>query len=104
MFIGSALFDVLLPAGTSSLKEKRSVVKPVLAGLRRLDVAVAEVGGLSLYRRAEIGVATVSPDAAHVRDVLEACERLVEGRTELELLSVRRQLRSSTDEEHAGHG
>lgn len=104
MFVGSALFDVLLPAGTASLKEKRGYVKPVVAALRRLDVAVAEVGGLSLYRRVEIGVATVAADAAHVRDVLDACERLVSSRIELELLSVRRQLRSTTDEEYAGHG
>jgi uncharacterized protein YlxP (DUF503 family) len=104
MFVGSAVFDVLLPAGTSSLKEKRSYVKPVLAGLRRLDAAVAEVGALSLYRRTEIGVATVAADAAHVRDVLDACERFVEGRAELELLSVRRQLMSSTDEEYAANG
>ncbi|MEP6853575.1 MAG: DUF503 domain-containing protein [bacterium] len=104
MFVGSALFDVLLPAGVASLKEKRAFVRPVLAALRRLDVAVAEVGGASLHRRAEVGVATVAADAWHVRDVLDACERLVEGRPELELLSVRRQLMSSTDEERAGHG
>ncbi|PZS27576.1 MAG: DUF503 domain-containing protein [Pseudonocardiales bacterium] len=104
MFVGSALFDVLLPAGVASLKEKRAYVRPVVAALRRLDVAVAEVGGLSLYQRVELGVASVAADAAHVRDVLDACEHLVEGRPELELLSVRRQLRSSTDEEYAGHG
>jgi len=79
-------------------------VKPVVAALRRLGVAVAEVGGLSLYQRAELGVATVAADGGHVRDMLDACERLVEGRPELELLSVRRQLTSSTDEEYAGHG
>ncbi len=104
MFVGSALFDVLLPAGTSSLKEQRAVVKQVLASLRRLDGEVAEVGGLSLYQRAELGVATVAADARHVRDVLDACERPVEARPELELPSMRRQLTSSTDEEYAGHG
>lgn len=104
MFVGSALYDVLLPAAVASLKEKRAYVKPVVAALRRLDVAVAEVGALSLYRRAEIGVATVAADAKHVRDVLDACERLVAGRPELELLSVRRQLKSSNDEEYAGNG
>ncbi len=104
MFVGSALFDVLLPAGISSLKHKRSVVRPVVAALQRLEVAVAQVGALELHRRAEIGVATVGADARHVRDVLDACERLVAGRPEVELLSVRRQLTSSTDEELAEHG
>ncbi len=104
MFVGSAVFDLLLPGDTSSLKAKRSVVRPIVAALRRLEVAVAEVGALDLHRRAEVGVAVVAADARHVRDVVDACERLVSARPEVELLSVRRQLTSSTDEEYAGHG
>ncbi len=104
MFVGSAVFDLLLPAHVSSLKDKRGAVRPLVAALRRLDVSAAEVGALQLHRRAEVGVAVVAADAAHVRDVLDACERLVAGRPELELLSVRRSLTSSTDEEFADHG
>ncbi len=104
MFIGSAVFDLLLPGDTSSLKDKRSVVRPIVAALRKLEVAVAEVGALDLHRRAEVGVAVVAAEARHVRDVLDSCERLVAGRAEVELLSARRQLWSSTDEEHLGHG
>ena len=104
MFTGSAVFDLLLPAQTSSLKEKRSIVRPIVTALRRLEVAAAEVGRLDLHRRAEVGVATVAVDARRVRDVLDACERLVAGRPEVQLLDVRRQLTSSTDEELAAHG
>ena len=104
MFVGSAVFDLLLPPHVASLKQKRSVVRPLLAALKRFDVAVAEVGRAQLHRRSEVGIAVVASDAAHVRDVLDACERLVAGRPEVELLSVRRQLTSSTDEEYAGHG
>ena len=104
MFTGSMLFDVLLPADVASLKQKRSVVRPILASLRRLDVAAAEVGALDRYRRAEVGVAAVAADARHVRDLLDACERLVAARPEVELLSVHRQLTSSTDGEYADHG
>jgi uncharacterized protein YlxP (DUF503 family) len=104
LFVGSAVFDLLLPPHTASLKQKRSVVRPIVAALRKLEVAVAEVGALELHRRAEVGVAVVAADARHVRDVLDGCERLVAGRPEVELLSVRRQLTSSTDEEYAGHG
>ena len=104
MFVGSAVFDVLLPVHVASLKDKRGVVRPVVAALRRLGVCAAEVGSLQLLRRAEVGVATVAGEAAQVRDVLDACERLVAGRPEVELLSVRRQLTSSTDEEYAEHG
>ena len=51
MWIGWIEFDVLL-GDVHSLKEKRSVVRPLLAELkRRFDVSVAEVGDHDQYRR-----------------------------------------------------
>jgi uncharacterized protein YlxP (DUF503 family) len=89
MFVGALELDVLL-GDVHSLKQKRSVVRPVLAELRRrFEVAVAEAGHLDLHRRALIGVSCVGPDAAHVVAVLERCERSVAARPELELLSAR---------------
>lgn len=90
MYTGTALFDVLLPETTNSLKAKRSYVRPVVAALRKLDVAVAEVGDQDLHRRSQLGVAVVAGDSRHVAELLDACERLVAGRPELELLSVHR--------------
>ena len=89
MFVGTMRVDLLL-GDVRSLKAKRSVVRPVLAELRRFDVAAAETGHLDLYRRAEVGVACVARDAAQVREVLDACERAVAARPGLEVLSVRR--------------
>ena len=60
-------------------------------------MAVAEVGALDLHGRAEIGVAVVAAEPAHVREVLDSCERLVAGRPEVELLSVRRRLHGDDD-------
>jgi uncharacterized protein YlxP (DUF503 family) len=98
MYIGTLRLDVLL-GDVRSLKEKRSVVRPVVAELqRRFAVAAAEVGHQELYRRAVIGVAVVSGDAGHCREVLEACERLVAGRPEIELLSARQRLSDEEDE------
>lgn len=97
MYTGTAVFDLLLPGDSRSLKAKRSYVRPVVAALRRFDVAVAEVGALDRYRRAEIGVAAVAADAGHVASVLDACEKLVAGRPELELLAVRRRLHAGDD-------
>ena len=98
MFVGTLELDLLL-GDTHSLKEKRSVVRPIVAELRRrFDVAAAEAGALDLHRRATVGVAVVAPDAAHCRDVLDECERFVAGRPETELLSARRQLHNSDDE------
>lgn len=98
MFTGSLSADLLL-GDVHSLKEKRSVVKPVVAELRRrFAVAAAEVGDLDLHRRVQVGVATVAGDAAQVGEVLDACERLLAERPELTLLSTRRQLTSSDDD------
>lgn len=98
MWIGWLEFDVLL-GDVHSLKEKRSVVRPVVAELRRrFTVSAAETGALDLHRRAGIGVSIVAADRAHVVDVLDAAERLVAARPELELLSVKRRLYSSDDD------
>ncbi|SDC31813.1 DUF503 domain-containing protein [Actinokineospora iranica] len=98
MYVGALELDVLL-GDVHSLKQKRSAVRPVVAELRRrFEVSVAEAGHLDLHRRALIGVAAVAADAAHVRDVLDACERLVAGRPELELLSAHRRLLGPDDD------
>ena len=65
---------------------------------RRFAVSAAETGAQDLHRRAGIGVALVAADRAHVVDVLDAAERLVAARPELELLSARRGLLKSTDD------
>jgi uncharacterized protein len=97
MWIGWLEFDVLL-GDLRSLKEKRSVVRPVVAELqRKFSVSAAETGAQDLYRRAGIGVSVVSGDRGHVVDVLDAAERLVAAHPEFELLSARRGLHRSED-------
>lgn len=97
MFVGALELDFLL-GDVRSLKQKRSAVRPVVAELRkRFDVSVAEAGHLELHRRTLIGVAIVAADSAHVRDVLDECERFAAGRPELELLSARRRLLGPDD-------
>ncbi len=82
-----------------SLKEKRSVVRPIVAELhRKYAVSVAETSEQDLYRRARIGLAAVSGEAGHLTEVLDRCERLVAARPEVELLSVRRRIHSDDDE------
>jgi uncharacterized protein len=97
VYTGTALFDLLLPGDSRSLKAKRSYVRPIVAALRKFEVSVAEVGALDLHGRAEIGVAVVAADTGQVRQVLDSCERLVASRPEVELLSVRRRLHGRGD-------
>jgi uncharacterized protein YlxP (DUF503 family) len=98
MYVGSLTLDLLL-GDVHSLKEKRSLVRPVVAELRRkFEVSAAETGNQELHRRAEVGVAVAAADAAHCRAVLTACEELVAGRPELELLAARLRVWGEDDE------
>jgi uncharacterized protein len=98
MFVGMAAFEMLLH-DAASLKQKRSVVRPIVAELqRRFGVAVSETGHHDLYRRTQIGVAVVSGGPAHCTEVLDTVERWLAVRPEADLISTRRQLRSIEDE------
>jgi uncharacterized protein len=99
VYVGALTLDVLL-GDVRSLKQKRSVVRSVIAEVTRRHpgVAVAETASLDQHRRAEIGVAVVSSTAAHATEVLTACERLVAARPDIELLSARFRLISDEEE------
>ncbi|GAA3701670.1 DUF503 domain-containing protein [Nonomuraea antimicrobica] len=98
MYVGALTLDILL-GDVHSLKQKRSVVRPLIAELQRRypSIAVAETGHLDLHRRAEVGVAVVSASAGNCREVLDACERMVAFRPEIELLSARQRLYNDED-------
>lgn len=97
MWIGWIEFDVLL-GDVHSLKEKRSLVRPIVAEVRRrFLVSVAEVGHLELHRRTAIGVSVVAADRAHVAEVIGQVERFVADRPEVELLSARASILASDD-------
>ena len=98
MYVGALTLDVLL-GDVRSLKQKRSAVRPLIAEVNRRfpGMSVAETGHLDLHRRAEIGVAVASSTAAHAALVLEACERFVAARPEIELLSARQRLFSEEE-------
>ena len=97
MYTGTVVFDLLLPGDSRSLKAKRSYVRPIVAALRRFEVAAAEVGAIDLHGRTEIGIAAVAAESGQVSRVLDACERLVAGRPEVELLAVRRRMHGDDD-------
>jgi uncharacterized protein len=92
MWLGAVEFDLRL-GDVHSLKEKRSLVRPLVAELRRqFQLSAAEVDHLDRHRRAGIGVALVAADRGHVVQVLDSAERLVAARPEVELLAARRTL------------
>ncbi|GLY04802.1 MULTISPECIES: DUF503 domain-containing protein [Actinoplanes] len=97
MYTETAIFDLLLPGDSQSLKQKRSYVRPIIAMLRKFEVSAAEVGFHDLHGRAQIGVAVVAAEAAQARAVVDTCENQVAGRPEIELLSVKRRLYGDED-------
>jgi uncharacterized protein YlxP (DUF503 family) len=68
--VGTYRFELHFPE-SNSLKSKRHVLRSLKDKLRaRFNLSVAEVGGQDLWQRASLGVAVVSTDAGHVREVL----------------------------------
>jgi uncharacterized protein YlxP (DUF503 family) len=98
VYVGALTLDLLL-GDVRSLKQKRSVVRPIVAEVQKRfpGVAVAETGNNDLYRRAEIGVAVVSATADNCSLVLNECERLVARRADIEMLSARHRLFTDED-------
>ncbi len=97
MWVGWISFDLLL-GDVHSLKQKRSVVRPLVADLRRtFSVSVAETSALDLHRRAGIGVSLVAADSQHVHDVLDRVEDVVARWPEVELLSALRRVVRADD-------
>lgn len=62
-----------------SLKEKRQVVKSILARVRNeFNVSIAEVGGQDTWQRADLGIACVSTDQSYAHGQLEAVIHFIE--------------------------
>ena len=94
--VGVVVIEVHMPA-CRSLKDKRSVLRPVIEGLRtRHPATVAEVGHQDLHQRAVIEVAVAGSSARVVGDTLDAIERQVWSHGGLEVIAARR--RWSEDE------
>jgi uncharacterized protein YlxP (DUF503 family) len=76
--VGVLQIELLIP-GSSSLKDKRSVIRSMKDRMRRnFNVAVAEIDNHDHWQIATIGIVTVSAEApfceAQLRKVLEFAE------------------------------
>jgi uncharacterized protein YlxP (DUF503 family) len=74
MVIGTLLLHLQVP-DSASLKDKRQVIRSLVARLRHtFNVAVAEVGDLDLWQSSQLGVVCVSTDARHAD---EMCQKVL---------------------------
>jgi uncharacterized protein YlxP (DUF503 family) len=78
MIVGACTITLHLH-GIHSLKEKRSIVKSILARLRNeFNVSTAEVDAQDAHGRAVIGVACVTTSSEYARGQLESVVRWIE--------------------------
>lgn len=78
MSLGVLALEIQIP-GCSSLKEKRSRLKPLIARLHKeFNVSVAEVDYHDVWQSAVIHCAYVSNDNGHTQRSLQSVSRWVE--------------------------
>jgi uncharacterized protein YlxP (DUF503 family) len=78
MIIGVCTLELSIPAA-NSLKDKRSVIKSVIARIRNeFNVSVAEVDQLDSWRSAIVAVVTVSSDKDYAHGLLSRVALWVE--------------------------
>lgn len=78
MVILAATVELNLP-GVMSLKEKRSIVKSLVARLHReFNVAAGEVALQDVWQSAAIGLALISTSAGHAESMLARILRWIE--------------------------
>jgi uncharacterized protein YlxP (DUF503 family) len=78
MVIGVCTLELSIP-GATSLKDKRQVIKSVIARLRnQFNVSVAEVDLLDVRQGAIIAIVAVSNDRKYVHGLLTRAARWVE--------------------------
>jgi len=78
MIVGACTLHLYLP-GVASLKEKRSILKPLLTQVRRrFEVAAAEVDHHDVWQTSDIAIVAVANEPGHVYSVLEKTVRWVE--------------------------
>ncbi len=78
MVIGSTVIELHLP-GVRSLKEKRSILKRIIARIHKeFNVSCGEVALNDVWQSAALGVAVVSTSQPHAERVIENVVRWIE--------------------------
>jgi uncharacterized protein YlxP (DUF503 family) len=85
MHVAIVQLELHIPT-SRSLKEKRAALRPIVEGIRhRFQISVAEVGYQDKWQRALVGMAVVSDSYSHAVEVVDAVERWVWSKPEVEV-------------------
>lgn len=88
MRVAALRVEIHLPT-PQSLKQKRSLLRPTIEGIRRLgSYSVAEVDHHDDWQLATIGVAIAAPDGASLGMQIAKLRRYLDSRLEIEVLDI----------------
>ncbi|NDJ35976.1 MAG: DUF503 domain-containing protein [Chloroflexi bacterium] len=87
MILGTCIIELYLP-GVHSLKEKRRILKSLIARLHReFNISCAEVALHDAWQSASIGVAVVTTSQVHAQDVIRTVMHWIErNRPEIDIV------------------
>ncbi|HZK26773.1 MAG TPA: DUF503 domain-containing protein [Thermoclostridium sp.] len=86
MVVG-VLTVTLYIGGMNNLKDKRSVIKRLLARIKsKLNVSAAETGMQNEWNRCEMGFSCVSNDTSHADSMLSAVIKYIDGDDRVEII------------------
>lgn len=104
MYVG-ALKLVLLCRDSHSLKDKRAVIRRIKDRVeQRFKLAIAEVGALDTWQRAELGLAVAGSDRDYVRELLDDVVGFVRAQGGAELVGEQRDVFTYGDDPSGWRG
>ncbi len=72
---------------SSSLKEKRQVIKSLMGRLKsRFNISIAEVGLNESWQISEIGLSIVTNSSNHAREVISKVVNFIDGDSRVEII------------------
>lgn len=78
MVVGINRLDLRIQ-GTSSLKEKRQIIRKIIKRTKnRFNVSIAEIGDHDIWQRAQLGICVVSNDRRKVNSTLDKISDFIE--------------------------
>jgi len=88
MIVLSAKVTIYIP-WAASLKDKRQLRRSLMDKTRqKFNVSIAEVDTQDVHQTLTLGIAVVSGEHHHAREVLDEIVRFIEGNTDAEVISV----------------
>jgi uncharacterized protein YlxP (DUF503 family) len=71
-----------------SLKAKRKVLRPIVARLESMRLAVSEVDNQDKWQAATLGVAVVAPSPSRIEELVANVKRVLHGEPRIDVIEI----------------